>query len=647
MTLPSVADVSQPRAWGYNARIDDILVQLVVGEDDPTGVLTADAAPPRVDTGEAAEDLRDDTGFRYSRTRLDGGDGLDFLHSPDRLEGASRRFWDSRGVDVFASDLGKPYEARLMHDVLLDTAITATFHRIVHIDDQIYYTDDDEIWEYGVSPARATLNASALGFVAMGNSLYSMEGTDGVQRFDPPSFTPVSVDASTNYGQIFGVKARILALRDNLLFEAGSTPILLLTLPPADSVVNEGVVDAGESIVVLTSTGTIFLLGLDDNLALVNTGQYSFVDEVAYQVAFSQGVLGIATGSGNDLGGFVTRFYTAEIADGGTTLENVNLVAQMGDRATTDVRVPRVMFSSRDSLYVGVTEQGETNLTLWRFYLPTAGFARALEIPGASGGSPKAGFEIDDRVWLSAQDIGIHKEQDTFVPSGYVIGPAADFFTARAKQWVSGNLTIPALPAGTQVNLFDSTNVDVLSDPDHAAWQLAVKVQVTDETEVDIKDLTGRNGRYHVAKLDLMASADRTLSPGFRSYSFRAFPSSDRDTIVRLPVNVSDQFEAPGKRAMVNRGRGLVLENALRALEGKQVVAEIFATGIILRGILERVEEPIVIFPDRGSPLRVMYLTIQGEDIAGSQAGFGGTSSGASWGQDKFAIPQFAVGELS
>ncbi len=256
-------------------------------------------------------------------------------------------------------------------------------------------------------------------------------------------------------------------------------------------------------------------------------------------------------------------------------------------------------------------------------------------------------LEIDDRMWVANPSDGLWKEQDTYVASGYVIGPAADFFTARAKQWVSGNLTIPALPAGTQVNLFDSTNIDVLSDPDHVDWELAVKVQVTGETELDIKDLTGRNGRYHVAKVDLVASADKTLSPGLRSYSFRAFPSSDRDTIVRLPVNVSDQFEAPGKRAMIRRGRGLVLENALRALEGKQVVAEIFAIGIVLRGILERVEEPIVIFPDRGSPLRVMYLTIQGEDIAGSQTGFGGTSSGASWGQDKFAIPQFAVGELS
>jgi hypothetical protein len=645
--IPVTEDVPAPRAWGYDARIDNILVRLAVSVETPLERVTSEANPPKIDTAEFAEDIRDETGFRYSRVNLSGGAGLDFLHEPERPEGAQNRFWDSRGVDVFSSDLGKPYETILMHDLIVDTAVSATFHRMVHIDAQIYYNVDDEIWEYGSSPAKATLNADAIAFVAMGNSLYSNDSIDGVQRFDPPSFTPVSIDATTTYGRIWGVKSRILAKQNNLLFEAGSTPILLLTLPPADDVADEGVVDAGDSIVVLTSTGTIYLLGLDNNLALVNTGQYSFIDEVPLYAAFSQGVLGIATGSTTDLGGVVTRFYTAEVADGGTTLENVQLVAQMGDRATTDVRVPRIMFSTRDSIYVGVSEQSETNLTLWRYYLPTAGFARAHQIPNASGGAVKTAFEIDDRLWFAAADTGIYKEQDTFVASGYVIGPAADFFTARAKQWVSGNLIIPSLPAGTTVNLFDSTNVDVLSDPNHVDWGLAVKVQATGETEIEVSDLTGRNGRYHVAKVDLVASADRSLSPGFRSYSFRAYPGSDRDTLIRLPINVSDQFESPGKRAITRRGRGLVIEQVLRAKEGKQIVCEIFALNVLLRGMLERVEEPIDGIPNRGTPLRIMYLRIRGEDIAGSSAGFGGTSSGASLGQNRLGVQRLGVGKVS
>ena len=650
MTLPIADEVDQPRAWGYNARIDNILVQLATSETDPTAVLTAEAAPPKVDTGEAAEDIREDTGFRYSRNRLDGGAGLDFLHSPDRLEGATRRFWDSFGVDVFASNLGKPYEARLMNEMLLDTAISAgEFGTLARIDDQIYYLRGDEIWEYGASPAKHTLAATpgAQGFLAMGNSLYSNDTTNGVQRFDPPSFTPVSVDSTTTYGAIYGVKSRILAKLNNTLFEAGSTPILLLTLPPADEVVDQGVVDAGNSIVVLTTTGTVYLLGLDANLALVNTGQYSFGDEIPTVAAYSQGVLAIATFEANESGGRIARFYTATIPDDGKTLENVTLIFQRGDRQSTSFNHPRFMLGTRDSIYLLLSTPGTPLLETYRYYLPTGGWARAHQVPVPSSGGGASMLEIDDRMWVANPSNGLWKEQDTFVASGYVIGPAADFFTARAKQWVSGNLIIPALPAGTQVNLFDSTNIDVLSDPDHADWGLAVKVQVPGETEVVVSDLTGREGRYHVAKVDLEASADKTLSPGLRSYSFRAFPSSDRDTIVRLPINISDQFEAPGKRAMIRRGRGLILENALRALEGKQVVCEIFALGIVLRGIMEAVEEPFVVFPDRGTPFRVMFVTIQGEDIAGSSTGFGGTSSGASFGQDKFAIPQLAVGELS
>jgi hypothetical protein len=648
--LPVVEDVPQPRAWGYQARIDDILVQLAVNPDDPTQIVTAEAVPARVDTGEAAEDYQDDTGFRYSRNRLDGGAGFDFLHSPDRLEGATRRFWDSFGVDVFASDLGQPYEAKLMNEMLLDTAISpGEFGSLARIDDQIYYLRGDEIWEYGASPAKATLAAApgSYNFLAMGNSLYSNDSTTGVLRFDPPSFTPVAVDTVATYTKIYGAKSRILARDGNELWEAGTTPILLLTLPPADEVVDQGVVDAGNSIVVMTTTGIIYLLGLDPSLALVNTGQYNFGDEIPVVGAFAQGVLGIATREITEAGGQVVRFYTASIPDDGSTLENVTLIFQVGDRQSTGFFHPFFMLGTRDSIYTVIATPGVPILELYRFYLPTGGWSRAHQVPVPSAGGGVSALEIDDRMWVANPSNGLWKEQDTFVDSGYVIGPAADFFTARAKQWVSGDLTIPELPPGTQVNLFDSTNIDVLNDPNHPDWELAVKVQVPGESEVSVDDLTGRNGRYHVAKVELTASADNTITPGFRSYSFRAFPSSDRDTIVRLPVNVSDQFEAPGKRAMLRRGRGIVLEQALRALEGKQVTVEVFALGIVLRGILERIEEPIVVFPERGSGLRVMFITIQGEDIAGAAAGFGGTSSGASWGQDKFAVPQFAVGELS
>ncbi len=269
MTLPSVSDVSQPRAWGYNARVDDILLQLVVGEDDPTGVLTAVAAPPKVDTGEAAEDIREDTGFRYSRNRLDGGGGLDFLHSPDRLEGATRRFWDSRGVDPFSADLGKPYEATLMHELLEDVSVGGTEQtRVAQIDGQVYYTIDAAIWEQGASPAKHTLASLPSGFFAMGNSLYTADATNGVQRFDPPSFTPVSIDSTTTYGAIWGAKSRVFGKTNNLLFEAGSTPILLLTLPVFDAVVDYGVVDAGPAVAVLPTTATICLLGRGDMLSL-------------------------------------------------------------------------------------------------------------------------------------------------------------------------------------------------------------------------------------------------------------------------------------------------------------------------------------------------------------------------------------------
>jgi hypothetical protein len=42
-----------------------------------------------------------------------------------------------------------------------------------------------------------------------------------------------------------------------------------------------------------------------------------------------------------------------------------------------------------------------------------------------------------------------------------------------------------------------------------------------------------------------------------------------------------------------------------------------------------------------------MYLRIRGEDIAGSSAGFGGTSSGASLGQNRLGVQRLGVGKVS
>jgi hypothetical protein len=172
-------------------------------------------------------------------------------------------------------------------------------------------------------------------------------------------------------------------------------------------------------------------------------------------------------------------------------------------------------------------------------------------------------------------------------------------------------------------------------------------VALTGESDVEVTNLTGRAGRFHLAKIDLAAPTGRATTPALRSYSFRAFPSSDRDTLVRMPINVSDQFESRGRRALVRRGRGIVIEQTLRAFEGKQVVLEIYGLRMLLRGMLERIELPVAHVPEVGTPLRVMYLTVRGEAIAGSSAGYGGTSSGASLGQDRLGLPKLGVGIVS
>ena len=79
----------------------------------------------------------------------------------------------------------------------------------------------------------------------------------------------------------------------------------------------------------------------------------------------------------------VGRFYRADltVADDLYVLANRQLVKEWVISGVDTT--PKHMFVTRDSVYCGVKESGSESY-LWRYYLPTAGFARDLEM-GASG----------------------------------------------------------------------------------------------------------------------------------------------------------------------------------------------------------------------------------------------------------------------
>jgi len=635
VTVPTIDIVDRPQSHGYDGAIDNVLIRLAASRQTPIEDMTAEASPQRIDTSEGAEDIRDEVGRRYSRSNLSGGAGLDFLHSPRRPQDAATRFWDSQGVDVFGTDRGDIYDARLMHRMDAESISTDVID-VCQIDGSVYYARAAGIYELGVGPIKEALTG-IIKMVAMGNSLYTLDAVNGVQRYDPPTWTPVVISAVTTYTDMWAVKSRIVAIAANILSDA-TDDSAILTVPAFDTI--SDVIEAGPALLAFASTGTIHSLALDQSLSLVPAGESKFGDEIPVMAAETFGVLGIVTAEVTEAGGRVTRFYTAALSlSGSYDVTDLQLIYQIGDRDTTANLVPEAMLATRDSIYTAVLEEGTSTVTLWRYYLPTGGYARAHSV-AASGVSSMV--EVDDRMFVCVPGSDLYKEVDEYVTSGYVIGPLADFHTADAKQWVGADLSGVALPPGSGLELYDTTDPALINNEASTSWQLVTQLY-DGTTESKIATLAGRSSRYHAAKIILRSDSSRLLSPGAQSYSFRALPNPDRDILIRVPINVSDQIESPGRKAVSIPGRGKAMEQALRAYEGQHVLIELYRPALQVRGLIEKFESTIDIIPTFGSVRRVMYARIRGTRLEDSEAIIIETS-GASLGQDIAGLFKAGIG---
>lgn len=636
--VPTVGSVSRPRSHGYDGYVGNILIRLAASEDTPLETVTADSQAQRIDTSDSAEDIRDEVGQRYSRSNLSGGAGMDFLHSPLRPEDSAIRYWDSRGVDVFGTDKGEAYASTLMNEMLFETS-AGDIAKVVQIDGVVYYLNGARIYEQGNATEKATLSAAGIDMVALGNSLFTMDATDGVERFDPPTWTSTNVSATTTFTKIWGVKGRIVGVVDNVLYEAAASDLTLITLSPNDTVTD--VIDAGPAVLVFTTDGSIYALTLDDTFALVETNRTPFIDEVPIMAANSLGIIGIVTAETTAGDGRVSRFYTAGIDQTGGVVD-LQLVFQVGDRETTDDLAPTALLATRDSIYVAIPDEGETSTTLWRYYTPTAGYARSYELGTTVQHDVLSLAETDDRMWAAVALEGVWMEHDTYVGKGYVIGPLADFSSAESKQWVQGEIT-GVSPSTTELVLKDSNDVSLLTDISSASWQYITRINSYSERTLSV-DMVGKKGRYHLAKVEFYSDTTGASTPSLWSYSFRAMPAPERDQLLRIPINISDQIEAPGRRAITIKGRGDALREALMAYEGVNTLIEIWRPVRKIQGIIERFEEPITTIPKRGSTGLVMYMRVRGRKL--SVAGYDSTPTlGSSLAQNQLGTVTLGVGE--
>ena len=659
MPLPNTGNVATPLAFGYQAQISDgvtdILLRLAVAPGRELSITTAPLSAQQVNTAQVPEEFRAEFGQSYARSDFSGGAGLDQAHKRNQGPNDFRRFFDSKGVDVFknANDKGQNYSLELHFDTELNKASSnANQHVLTHEDviwlaqgHDIYYSSDNGDSWTTTDPYAADASYNVSGLVMEGHILYASlnDGTDSIVRqIDTDNIgggwsNYTNVVSSRVIKGIFNVKNYILSVEaDGKLQELDGTsaPTLIKDLPSGSLWVD--IIDGGSVILAASDDGYIYSIKDDQTSGLVLAGQTYIEGEDIVSLAESNGIIFFATSQSSNAGGKIGRIYRGTIATDGVlyTIDDRQLIKEFGDVNTTVDKSPTSLFSTRDQIYFGVIDSAnETDL--YSIYLPTLGYARDIYYTGTSG--KVQGITVaKDKLFFIVDQVGLVKELSTYVEDGYVILPAADFYTSQKKQWIGGRIYTGPMPAGGSVLAEYSTELDALADPDSSTYSTLTNVQIQgDGDEIPIVNVINR---WLIPKLTITSSAQQDATPEVYSYGVRAFPEPE-DVIARLPINVSDRIERPGKRPKNIPGIGAKLFDAVKRLEGKSVTLQLYKPEETIRGIVENVTLPVQEITKYGSTMVFCTIQVRGQrETATSEVSSLGTMGVGQLGIQRFGI---------
>jgi len=662
MPLPSTSNVSNPLAFGYQAQISDgitdILLRLAVAPGRELTITTAPLSAQQVNTAQVPEEFRAEFGQSFARSDFSGGAGLDQAHQRQQGPNDFRRFFDSKGIDVFknADDSGKAYSIELLNETTAVTsrASASAYQELIGHEDVLYVgqghdvhysSDGGDTWTT-TDPYSAGPSFNVTGMVLEGHILYVSlnDGTDSiVRKLDIDNIgggwsNYMNLHSSHIYTGLFNVKNYLLAVdTDGHLHElnGSGSPGTIKDLPSGSAWTS--IIDGGSVILAAADDGYIYAIKDDTTSGLVLAGQTYIEGEDIVDMTESNGIIFFSTSQTSAGGGKIGRVYRGTIATDGVlyTLDDRQLIKEFGDNDTTVDKSPTAFYNARDQIYFGIVDSG-TETDLYSIYLPTFGYARNIYYTGTSG--KVTGIAIaSGKLFFIVAGIGLIKEAATLVDDGYLILPAADFYTSQAKQWIGGRIYTNDIPAGSNVLAEFSTELDALENPNATSYSTLTRIE-TSESGNEVPMINVIN-RWLVAKLTISSNSGRTASPEVYSYSYRAFPEPE-DIIARIPINVSDRIERPGKRAKNIPGIGKKLFDAVKKLEGKSVTLTLFKPDEIIRGIVENVTLPVQEITKLGSTMVFCTIQVRGQRQASAT---GEVTSLAALGIGRLGIHQFGV----
>ena len=644
--LPSPSNTAQPQAQGFEANLDDLFLRFAVGPGRQMQINTAPLQAQAIQTSETPEDFQQEFGQIYSRTNFSGGEGLDKAHRREGTPNDFSRFWDSKGIDVFHAEQDNSYSVRLLKDVEQKTLTLSSENNYLAqtTNGYMYITDGTSIYQStneGVTWTAMTstgVSYEIQGIVAFGNDVFIVTGDGGTNKQLISYDLSATTFTTETLGSIFtGAFTGIWFAKGTLFVSGKSTTAEYLwqsspftanfsgDFQVADALVTTepthqftSVVDAGAVVLAGNTDSNVYSLKIDGGTWSLK-GQTQLAFEEIHSLAATEGIVYVGTkGYQSNTG----RFYTAEltVADNLYVLANRQLIKEWDNGVDQS---PHSMFVTRDSVYMGIHESA-TETNLWRYYLPTAGIARDLSVTHTSDTNAKVtGITqtgtTGGKFIILISGVGVYKQTDTFVSTGYIISALADFYTSEKKQWVGAKLNTNGVSFGT-VELATTTIPNDINDSTSSTWDPQISVASGTGGEEEVLELV--QGRWMSTKLTI-TTTDTSQSPELLSFAVRGFQLVN-DLVVDMPINISDQVERPFRKALRVNGQGDLIYQALRNKEGQNVQLEIFRPDTLLRGIIENVSSPIEEISARGSVTQYCLVRFRGSKvIATSSSGEG------------------------
>ena len=634
--VPTTADVSNPQRKGYDFRLDNLLFRTAISTDRQLVIRSAEFPNQQVNLKANPEDITTNIGQIFSRNDFSGGQGLDYAHKRNNADKDVTRFFDSKGVDVFHGDEDTSYNVHLLYKTAAEgISFSNSNNYLAQITNgKLYVSDGTTVYEstdngdtWSALTPTVTINYNITGIAAVGNTIYitTADGTSNSEliEYDGTTWTEHTTNQSSGGGLngIWFAKGQLFISGDN-----GTVELLWAVSPfnktwsasdlqDADAIVTfedshhiSQVVDAGAVVLAASTNGDIYSIK-DVSGTMTLFGQTNIPFEEVHSIAATEGIVFFGT---KEKSRNVGRFYRADLvtADNLYVLANRQLVKEwVIDSVDT---TPHFMFVSRDSVFCGIKESGSESF-LWRYYLPTAAFARDIKM-GASGivtGITNA----DNKFVVAVAGADIYKETSLYEDEGYLILPNIDFFTSEVKQWVGTTVEHDEITDTRRIQSFISTREDTINSPNASNWELANdSTQGFGGEEVQIN----RNARYLNLKIVLQPTDDNTGTPVFRSVSARALPRPQL-VVVDIPVNISDQVERPNRKRIKVRNLGEAIYEELKQKEGDSVTLELYSPQETIRGVVESVAYPVINDANIGSVTQYCTVRIRGvraEDIA-------------------------------